>query len=275
MAVTRPFEQIKEHYEVEKRLAGELKRASKVDRKTMYTALYDELFKLVPHHPQLKRKTDPERQNLFVADQLQALGPFLRDDLVFVEVGPGDCALSFRICGFASMVYGVDVCNTISDQSQCPENFRLFISDGTAIPVPAATVDLVYSNQLMEHLHPDDALEQLQNIRDCLTPEGTYLCVTPNRLNGPHDISRHFADVAEGFHLKEYSVSELVAMFQAVGFRRVKIVLGAKGRFFVFPVFLSQMTEKLLGLLPVTWRRRLAGFPVIRNLIYPRMAATK
>ena len=61
----------------------------------------------------------------------------------------------------------------------------------------------------MEHLHPDDALEQLQNIYSALVPGGIYLCITPNRLSGPQDVSRDFDMVATGFHLKEYTISEL------------------------------------------------------------------
>jgi predicted SAM-dependent methyltransferase len=38
--------------------------------------------------------------------------------------------------------------------------------------VRAESVDLAYSNQLMEHLHPDDASEQLANVYRALKPGG-------------------------------------------------------------------------------------------------------
>jgi hypothetical protein len=56
----------------------------------------------------------------------------------------------------------------------------------------------MYSKELMEHLHCDDvdpAVEHLPGAR----PSGVYVCITPNRLGGPHDISRNFDDVATGF----------------------------------------------------------------------------
>ena len=81
---------------------------------------------------------------------------------------------------------------------------------------------MAFSNQLMEHLHPDDALEQLTQIIAALAPGGRYLCVTPNRLNGPHDVSRGFDTTATGLHLHEYTVRELAGIMKKAGFRRVQ-----------------------------------------------------
>jgi len=60
-----------------------------------------------------------------------------------------------------------------------PANFTLIISDGCSIPAQRNSVDVAYSNQLMEHLHPDDALEQVHNVLDVLKPGGVYICITP------------------------------------------------------------------------------------------------
>jgi len=46
------------------------------------------------------------------------------------------------------------------------------------VPVPASTVDLAYSNQVMEHLHVEDGLEQVRNIYNALVPGGAFVCVT-------------------------------------------------------------------------------------------------
>lgn len=61
----------------------------------------------------------------------------------------------------------------------------------------------------MEHLHPDDAYEQLQEIYNALIPGGIYICITPNRLSGPHDVSQYFDSIATGFHPKEYTTVEM------------------------------------------------------------------
>ena len=39
---------------------------------------------------------------------------------------------------------------------------------------------------------PEDAVEQLRHLHAALAPGGVYLCITPSRLTGPHDISYLF-----------------------------------------------------------------------------------
>ena len=65
-------------------------------------------------------------------------------------------------------------------------------------------------------------MEQLRNLFAAIAPGGSYFCVTPSRLNGPHDVSKYFDTVARGFHLKEYTVTELEQLFRGVGFKRIQ-----------------------------------------------------
>jgi hypothetical protein len=127
----------------------------------------------------------------------------------------------------------------------------------------------------MEHLHPDDATEQLHNVFDALKPGGRYLCVTPSPLNGPHDISAGFDDTATCFHLKEYTVSELATLFRSAGFIDICVVTGFGGRFFRCPLAVATGAEKLVRLLPAKWARAVAGAPLVRNVLYPRVIGTK
>lgn len=39
------------------------------------------------------------------------------------------------------------------------------------------------------HVPKAYALEQLQNIHRSLADDWLYICITPNRLDGPHDVS--------------------------------------------------------------------------------------
>ena len=66
---TRTKQQITEHYEIEKELASKLKNATKEERKIFYTKLYDELYKRVPHHPQLTGKSNPELKQKEIIQQ--------------------------------------------------------------------------------------------------------------------------------------------------------------------------------------------------------------
>ena len=267
--------QIRDHYEIEKRLADRLRAASKADRRTLYTSLYDELFRLVPYHYQLAKKKSPESQRAFVETQMKVLDRLLDEDQTFLEVGAGDCALSFHVAGRVKKVCAVDVSSTVTKVSDEPENFELILSDGCSIPVPENSIDIVYSNQLMEHLHPDDAREQVRNILKALVPGGVYYCSTPNRLNGPHDISKAFDREATGFHLKEYTVTELSALFGAAGFSRVRLFVGAKNTYFAIPIFPVRACEFILERLPYRLRRRLASSRILRSVLNVRLMGVK
>lgn len=82
----------------------------------------------------------------------------------------------------------------------------------------------------MEHLHPGDAGDQLRNLWRALKPEGKYVCVTPNRLTGPHDISQYFDDAPSGLPLMEHGISELRDLMLAAGFRSVSAIHNLRGR---------------------------------------------
>lgn len=242
----RTLEQIREHYIIEKELADKLRHAPRQERRYLYSSLYDELYRRVPLHPQLTRKSSLIRTTNIVALQMKFLRSFLNKEITYLEVGPGDCGLSFKVSKFVKQVYAVDVSDEITKTSTTPENFQLFLSDGCSVPVSPNSVNLAYSYQLMEHLHPDDAFDQLQNIYNALILGGTYICITPNRLTGPHDVSKYFDELATGFHMKEYTTLELSDLFKKVGFSRVRAYVGAKGIYMGFPVSPIALCEMLL-----------------------------
>ena len=43
-----------------------------------------------------------------------------------------------------------------------------------------------------------------------------FICLTPHRSTGPHDMSKYFGDVATGFHLKEYTNKELYSCNRSI-----------------------------------------------------------
>lgn len=257
-------ERLREHYLVERELADRLRTASPEERKTLYSEVYDELFRRVPHHPQLQWKEDEAQAQARVERQLRLLRRFLRPGETFLEIGAGDCSLSKAVAPQARAVYAVEVSDEITRGLDLPANLQVVISDGASIPVPAGSVDLAYSNSLMEHLHPDDAGEQLANVFEALAPGGRYVCVTQDRLAGPHDVSRHFDRVATGFHLKEYTVGELAALFSEIGFRRLRLYVGGRGRYLGVPIAPVTATEGALAQLPYAPRRKAANLMPFR-----------
>ncbi len=272
---TRSFERVKEHYRIEKELAARLRSASKDERRHLYTVVYDELFSRVSDHPQLTQKANAVLRQKEVAARLELISGYLHPDVVYLEVGPGDCALAVAVAHRVRKVYAVDVSNEVAGGVRLPDNLEFAISDGCSIPVPAGSVQLAYSDQLLEHLHPDDAVEQLAGIYQALAPGGVYLCITPNRLSGPHDVSRYFDEVATGFHLREYTVGELTELFRRAGFRKCKVLVGGGGFHLTVPLAIVTAGEWLLGGLPVTLGRTLARGLPWRLMLGAKVVATK
>ena len=210
-AVQRTPEEIRSHYLAEKDLANQLRLSMPEERGALYLTVYEELFRRVPNHPILFRTVKPEQKESAIRWQLQFLQRFLKPSHSFVEIGAGDCTLALAVAKRVKQVYAVDVSAKLTESIIPPKNFELRVSDGCSVDVPDNSVDVAYSNQLMEHLHPDDALRQVREVYRALKPGGVYVCVTPNRLGGPYDISRYFDTVATGLHLKEYTVTECSA----------------------------------------------------------------
>lgn len=256
----RTMTQLREHYEIEKELANRLRRATSTERRHLYPVVYDERLQRIPHHPLLTQAQDGKARMAAVIPQLRLLQPFLTRETVFLEIGPGDCALSLEVAKQVKKVYAVDVSDGLVQDTTRPANFELHLSDGIQVSVPANSSNLAYSNQLMEHLHPEDAHEQLLGIYRAVAPGGHYICITPNRLSGPWDISRHFDQNATGLHLKEYTIAELAAEFRAAGFRQVRVFLSYGGHHLSprLPVTPFRWLEWGLARLPHAQGRKIA-----------------
>lgn len=252
------------HYTIERELAGRLRNSSRSERQELYQAVYSELFARLPDHPQNTAPRDAQGQR--IAQQLAYLSPWLGPDSTYVEIGCGDAALNFALASKVKRSIGVDVTPKLIDTAKAPPNFEFVHSDGIHIPLPAASVDLVYSNQVMEHIHPEDVAAQLAETARILRPGGLFLCATPSRAIGPTDVSKYFDDVPTGFHMKEYDFSEMRTLFEQAGFASVQFAVAGRGRIFARPPYpLMRAVERVTLALPTLIRRRLA--PVLRPLL--------
>jgi SAM-dependent methyltransferase len=265
--VTTPYpvgqtaDQRREHYEIEKELAARLRQANREERRRLYHVVYDERLRRIPSHPLLTKAQDPVAREQAAMPQIRLVLSFLEPQSVFLEVGPGDCAVSLAVANYARHVFAVDVSDGLIQSQDRPSNFEFLFSDGISVPVPPASVNFAYSNQVMEHLHAEDGLDQLRNIYKALVPGGAYLCVTPNRLSGPWDVSRGFDHEATGLHLKEYTIAELAQHLKLAGFARVYALVSYHGWLLspLLPTVLFAAVERLLSWLPASLRRLLAG----------------
>lgn len=263
----RSPDRLRAHYEIERQLADRLRRADRSQRSHLYAETYDELFARVPDHPQLTAKIDPERRAREIEREARVVEHFAAAGATVMEIGAGDCALSHRLATRAGRVIAVDVSETVTSAARRPANVELLLTDGCEIPAQASSVDVAYSNQLLEHLHPEDAGRQVRDVLRALRPGGAFICITPPRLTGPHDISHHFDRHPTGFHLKEYSTAEVVALFRGAGYPRVVALVVVRGRAFAVPARPLAMLEALLGALPWRLGARIAERTALRKLL--------
>lgn len=256
--------QLREIYLFEKSLADKLKQTG-ADRKNLYQEVYREYYEKFPHHPFIEQDINKAALQA-VKKQLNVLSHFLGEDDVFAEIGSGTGALSFEVAKQVKSVTLIDVSDAPTKSASFPENARLVLSNGVNMPGELSNMDIVYSNQLMEHLHHDDADEQLNDIFSALKYGGKYVCITPHKYTGPHDISRYFDDEATCFHLKEYTVTELIRMFDEVGFRTVKYYIMPKSVLIQLPKVLVRIIEFLLSQLSPYSRKKIGVKLPFRSL---------
>jgi len=269
---SRTAAQIREHYEIEKEIAERLRGSTFEERKNLYTEAYDELFRRVPHHPLLNDYAPADKQRR-IAKETAMLRRFVDRETIYLEIGPGDCTLAAEVAKSVKKVFAIDVSSEVTKNLNAPANFELILSDGSSVPLATGSVDVAFSNQLMEHLHPDDSRAQLENVFRALKTGGIYFCITPNRLSGPHDVSRAFDATATGLHLKEYTVTELAALFRRAGFSKTRVYTGIAG--IMLPVLPYRIAEALLDLLPHTLRKLLTFNRIVRFLLGVKLVGTK
>ena len=268
----RPADRVLAHYVLERGLSDRLRSASREDRSLVYTEVYRELFASLPDHPQRR----PIQEGLARADaQLHQIARQLLQQSVFLEIGCGDAALGFAAARQVHTAYGLDVTDALIDFSKAPPNFRFLRTRGVEIPLPAEEVDFAYSNQLLEHLHPEDAADQLREVCRVLKPGGRYRCITPSRVTGPHDISCYFDYEATCFHLREYDYGALRSLFRKAGFRNFRCTAPIRGRELRLPYAAIRALERSLLLLPAHIRASLTRLGLAQAILGLSVVATK
>jgi SAM-dependent methyltransferase len=142
---------------------------------------------------------------------------------------------------------------------------------------PSQTYDVVVSDQVIEHMHPEDVDAHMKGAYAILKPGGRYIFCTPHKQTGPHDVSRVFKlDEPKGMHLKEYTYRELLDAAKRAGFSRAYYAfiparlptllerlrageLARDNRLGEYFLNLEMLIESLLAAMPGNSLRRLSG----------------
>lgn len=143
------------------------------------------------------------------------------------EIGYGCGALLAELPGVD--VAGIEVSATMREQARRrlgeDHPARLYLGDFLTRDLSAeSNCDLVFWNDVFEHLVPDEVPHFLRRIHDMLAPGGYLVTITPNWHMRPSDVTMDFCPprtTAVGFHLKEYSLREVTSRLRGAGFARV------------------------------------------------------
>jgi 2-polyprenyl-3-methyl-5-hydroxy-6-metoxy-1,4-benzoquinol methylase len=144
------------------------------------------------------------------------------------EIGYGSGSMLAALAEQGVDVGGIEVSQAMRDRAcaRMPESCRdgLLVGSYLEHQPEAVGYDVVYWNDVLEHLVPDEVPDFLGKIYAELAPGGALITLTPNWYHRPSDITglfRPLRSTAEGFHLKEYTLRETTAALRAAGFAQV------------------------------------------------------
>lgn len=264
-------EMILNHWELEKSLTSELSKSNPENRwevfEKCYNTLYRELWWLNMSINTSNKMLPSQRYKLWV----ELIG---KPPKKIYEVGSGKAELISYLasCGFE--------CKATEITKERGKKYALEysnlswgISDGIRLDrfESPGSYDVVISDNVIEHLHPDDIAEHFKNVNSILSSGGRYFIITPHKHMGPADISKIFNyDTPIGMHLKEYTYQEIKNSLEKAGFNDIYAV-------FHIPIKITQLcgiyikpkiastylnyscaVEKLISLLPYQSLRRKA-----------------
>ncbi|MCB0165375.1 MAG: class I SAM-dependent methyltransferase [Anaerolineae bacterium] len=255
--INKGWEPYQQQYALEKELAQRLLTANRQARHNLYSQVYREYAQRLPPQRKIAQQQTPQAQQQAVALQAQLLDPFLSPNTTFLEIGSGNNALALYLAQHVGRIMAIDAFVENKNTFDLPANFQIIEADTPPFDLPPESIDVAYSCHFIEHLHPEDAYDHAVEMYRLLASGGHYICVTPNRLYGPHDISRHFDKVASGLHLKEYGYRELAALLSSAGFKRIKKLYGIGQPPTCRPIWPYQLTELVLDYLPYPIRYQL------------------
>ncbi len=149
---------------------------------------------------------------------------------VVLDYGCGYGNSTQLISQSSDYVYGIDASDLMIQTAKKKfghlKNIEFITNTSPYIPIKYKKIDIAYSNDLIEHLHPEDAIIHFKEIFRIIKTGGKYLFWTPGSKNGPYDCTSWFYPKGVGFksragHIKEYTFEEIISILRNVGFSNI------------------------------------------------------
>lgn len=219
--------------ELEMEYAKRLRNSSREERR----GLYLEAYSAVSEKGALAMPKEPEKRTAGTSPSLvNSIIRLCDSSDSILEVGCGRGYTCLKLAPHVASLVGIDVSDpTLNEARKLLETNQVSnvsilrgFADELTQYFGEEVFDKVISIDVYEHLHPEDAIMHLFQVYSVLNPKGRFIVVTPNRLTGPHDITRKLfpdADRPLGFHLNETTCTELVQQMEEVGFVKVRAVM--------------------------------------------------
>lgn len=220
---------LRDQFDLERRFHFEILNESDVGKRlTVYRDAYNAFYAFI-------RRNDPAKTTFgSSAAQIRLLHSFF-DHKTVVDYGCGYGESTVAISETANHVYGVDIAADVIEMAKrctTPKHVNFLTVEEMDEIIPNGSVDVFYSSNVFEHMHPTDLLVHLEIAWRKLRSGGHYMTFTPHAFSGPHDISGKFLPSGfppQGLHLIEYTYKSLTTAFKLCNFRTVKSPLTSLG----------------------------------------------
>lgn len=265
-SVELSLDQLRQHLIVELEVTQELLNSAPEERRATFEQGYERIYRELWWFNVADDVADPDQVD--ITGWIAMIGPPCR----VYEVGSGQGTLARALARAGYEVVATDISSERGGQREPEERLTWGETDGVHLDEFAdrGGFDAVISDQMVEHLHPDDFLPHLSSARLLLKPGGRYAFRTPHGPSGPYDASLPFGFPAPlGTHLREYSFGSRVALLRAAGYTRVLAERPtrrgpvASGRYANYLTFVEAQLDRL----PLDVRRR-----VVKSLLRDKLA---
>lgn len=217
---------IRRHYEMEKNYASRILSSEKnsEERSRLIKEGYEQIIKIIEQYNPGGGGTDHTDVVFSIINKLIPPGGQVFD------LGCGSGKLIVKLINEGYKARGIDVsseCIRLAKQnlSELTTECDVIVSHNDIASYDSDTLfDLIVLDNVIEHMVPDMVSDVLSKCYNMLRNKGNIVILTPHRYSGPHDISMHFLPLgtkAEGFHLKEYSFTDIDEELRKVGFTKI------------------------------------------------------